>query len=163
MNFDNGNGVRASPMIVRKPIAISDKLILVLCSLSIHVFEARKFLAHICNPSNNHPEYLYRHDLLIEAHSIEFIPNNPTLLCVAGLKVMQILNVGSDNTISKSPINSYENSNNDVINKIQCLETGVLISDARSIRLIDLTSKSVLMVIPAPKEGGVIRDWHATR
>lgn len=65
MNFDNGNGMRASPMIVRKPIAISESLILVLCSLSIHVFEARKFLAHICNPSTNHPEYLYRHDLLI--------------------------------------------------------------------------------------------------
>lgn len=62
MNFEHGG---VSPMIIRKPIAISDKLILVLCSLSIHVFEAKKFLSHICNLTTNHPEYLYRHDLLL--------------------------------------------------------------------------------------------------
>lgn len=68
MNFDNNNGMRASPMIVRKPIAISDKVILVLCSLSIFVFEAKKFLSYMCNASNapnSLPEALYRHDLLI--------------------------------------------------------------------------------------------------
>lgn len=71
--------------------------------------------------------------------------------------------MGNDNTISKSPVNSYENNSGDVINKIQALEIGILISDARSIKLIDLTSKSVLIVMPAPKEGGLIRDWYACK
>ena len=85
------------------------------------------------------------------------------MLCVAGLKTIHILSIGNDNTISKSPVNTYDNNNGDVINKIQALEIGILISDARSIRLIDLTSKSVLMVIPPPKEGGVMKDWYACK
>lgn len=67
------------------------------------------------------------------------------------MKTIHILSVGEDNNIIKAPINSYDNNSGDVINKIQCLEIGVLIADAKSIKLVDLNSKSVLISIPSPK------------
>lgn len=76
MNIDSNNSRASSPMIVRKPIAISEKLIFILCSQSIFAFDAKKFLMYICNSTTTSlPETLYRHDLSIEAHSIQFIPN----------------------------------------------------------------------------------------
>lgn len=85
------------------------------------------------------------------------------MLSVAGLRTVQILSINNESMISKNMMNSYENTGADVINKIQPLEIGVLVSDARTIKLVDLTSKSVLITVPAPKEGGLIRDWHAVK
>ena len=160
LNIDSA--VRSSPMIARKPIAVAGNLVLLLSSLSIHVFDCKKFFTHVLNPSSQNDQ-LFRHDLLIEAHSVEFIPNNPRLLCVAGVRMIQMLAVNADNTITKHPSNAYENSNGEIINKIQCLEIGVLVGDAKSIKLIDLTSKNVIITIQGPKEGGIIREWSAVK
>lgn len=156
LNAEGRDVALGSPMIYRKPIAVSPSLTLILNSTLLYVFKNKSLLTHLALKSQL--EQANQHGLAFEGHSVEFCPNNPNQFCVAGLHSMHVLTINpEDGTVGKAtPLVTFTNRN-EYINKLQYLEIGVLIGDSKSWKLI--SGKTATLVIHAAKDGGIIRDW----